>query len=624
MTPPGIGTRTSRTLARLGAALDAGRGKPAVIAADGELSGAELGERAGAIADRLGDLGIGSGQRVALCLDRSASLVAATVAVARAGAAYVAIDPSYPAQRIAWMLQDSGAAAVISGPGPSPWEDLQVPVLAAGDGGRLESVTVPEGWHAPPVAGPWGHELAYIVYTSGSTGRPKGVAVSWAGLDNLVEWHLGAFGVDAGDNCSQVASPGFDAAVWEMWPCLAAGATLHVVPGHLRTDPAGLRDWFVQRAITVGFVPTAVAEALLALRWPAETAVRFLLTGGDALARRPPEGLPFPIINNYGLSETTVVATSGPVAPGQRRRPGIGRPISGVSVEVVDPALDPVAPGEAGELLVAGVALALGYLHPADGEGRFVERGGRRWYRTGDLVRRDAGGDLDFLGRVDDQVSIRGHRVEPGEVAAALNTHPAVAASAVVAAGDGLDRRLVAYAVRAGARCGVTGPAGAGAVPGDAELGAWLRTLLPDYMVPARFVWVDELPVTAHGKVDRAALAVPAGEAPAGGAGERVGRAGEAPAGGAGERSGTAGGLEGVIAGVVAALLGRDSVGRDDNFFLLGGHSMLGAQLIMRLEEMFGVELSLRRLFESPTVAGIAAEVRAQGVPPDLAGSPAG
>jgi amino acid adenylation domain-containing protein len=589
-----IDTTTSGTLARVGSSLAAGRQRPAVTADDGDLTGDELAGRAAAIADGMRRLGLGAGQRVALCLDRSASLVVATLAVAQAGAAYVAVDPSYPAQRIAWMIEDSGAAAVICPAHlPPPPGSSAAPVIAIADGGCLQSVTVPDGWCPPGVPGPWGPELAYIVYTSGSTGRPKGVAVSWAGLDNLVEWHLAAFALSAEDRCSQLASPGFDAAAWEMWPCLAAGAALHVVPDRLRTDPAGLRDWMAQRRINVGFVPTALAEALMALRWPAQTALRCLLTGGDALARRPPVGLPFPIVNNYGLSETTVVATSGLVAAGDGPRPGIGRPITGVITDVVDAALDPVEPGRTGELLVAGVALCLGYLHPSDGSDRFVQRGGRRWLRTGDLVRQTPDGELGFMGRLDDQVSIRGHRVEPGEVSAVLNTHPGVASSVTVAAGEGLDRRLIAYIVSAD----IAVPS-----PTPAELDGWLRRLVPDYMIPARYVWVNELPVTAHGKVDQSALPAPT----------------PWPATAGGAPDDDAGDLEGTISAVVAELLGRDSVGTGDNFFLLGGHSMLGAQLIMRLEEMFGVELSLRRLFDNPTVAGITAQVRTQA-----AGSPA-
>jgi amino acid adenylation domain-containing protein len=569
-------------------------GWPAVRADDGDLDYGQLVARAEAVAGALRAAGIGPGSRVGVCAERSAALVVAVVGVAWAGAAYVAIDPAYPGERIRWMLADSGAAALVHD--KSYDAGFSGPALPLGPGGHVAGRPPygPAGDHPLPGVtiglAPPDDQPAYVVYTSGSTGRPKGSVVGHGGLNNLVSWHVSQFGLSGDDHCTQLASPGFDAAVWEMWPALAVGATLHVVPSFLRTDPVGLRDWMVERGITVSFVPTAVAETLLGLKWPADTALRFLLTGGDALTRRPPPGLPFSLINNYGLSETTVVATSGPVAPSGPSSPTIGRPIPGVVAEVVDAGGRPVGAGEAGELVIGGAALALGYTNPADAQGRFFGAGAGRRYRTGDVVRWGPDGDLEFVGRTDDQISIRGFRVEPGEVSAVLGDHPDVAASVTVAIGGApLDRRLAAYLVAAGVRH-----------PPAEELDGWLERLLPDYMIPSHYVWMEQLPLTIHGKVDRSALPDPGPQADQG-----------APASTTGASNGTDG-VEATIAGVVAELLGVDAVGRDDNFFLLGGHSMLGAQLIVRVEDRFGVELSLRRLFDHPSVAGIAAEVRAQ------------
>ncbi len=276
-------------------------------------------------------------------------------------------------------------------------------------------------------------DLAYVVYTSGSTGQPKGVLVEHDGLTNLVEWHRAAFGLHAGDRCTQISSPGFDAAVWEIWPSLSVGAAIHVVPEGLRTDPIRLRDWLVTEGITVTFLPTPMAEGVIGLDWPDDGALRYLLTGGDALTRRPRRDLGFTLVNNYGLSETTVVATSGAVATEGDGAPSIGRPISGVVAEVVDERLRPVDPGGDGELVLGGVAIARGYLNrPELTAQRFLDGPEGRRYRTGDRVRVRADGEIEFLGRLDDQLSIRGFRVEPGEIAAVLNSHPAIEASVAV------------------------------------------------------------------------------------------------------------------------------------------------------------------------------------------------
>jgi amino acid adenylation domain-containing protein len=567
-------------LSLLARAMDDGPTRIAVRGPDAALTYGELGARAQCVAGRLVEAGVGPGDRVGLCVDRSAALVVGALGILQAGAAYVAIDPRYPAERVRWMLEDAAVTAVVADP------DATVPAATPVVG---VPAATPAGRTAPALTPPLPTDIAYVVYTSGSTGRPKGVPVPHAALANLVAWHRTAFSVGPDDRCTQIASPGFDASVWEIWPTLACGAALHVVPDALRTDPLGLRDWLVAQRITVTFLPTAVAEGVIGLVWPADTALRHLLTGGDALTRRPAPDLPFALINNYGCSETAVVATSGRVAADGDGPPTIGRAIAGVTVEILDDALAPVPPGAEGELVVGGVAVGPGYLgRPALTAERFLAEGehGRR-YRTGDRARRRADGEIEFLGRIDDQLSIRGVRVEPGEVAAALNEHPAIAASVAVGTGrTGADRQLVAYVVAAD-----------GARPGDAALAGHLRAVLPEAMIPSRFVWLDALPVTAHGKVDRAALPDLA-TAPAPSPAPAPATSADAP--------------EATIAAILAELLEVDAVDHDENFFLLGGHSMLGAQLIVRLDDLYGVEISLRHLFDHPTATEIAAEVDRQ------------
>jgi amino acid adenylation domain-containing protein len=558
----------------------------AVRAPDAILSYGELSARADRLARMLRRLGVKPGDLVGQCLERSASLVVAALGIVRAGAAYVAIDPMYPADRVQWMLDDSGATAVVSDVITAArlgrYGDRPTVVLE--NGGLADDAHADGDWSLP--GPPLPRAIAYVVYTSGSTGRPKGVLVEHAGLANLVEWHRAAFALSAGDRCTQISSPGFDAAIWEIWPSLSVGATINVVPEELRTDPIPLRDWLVTEGITVTFLPTPLAEGVMGLAWPDGTALRYLLTGGDALTRRPRPDLGFTVVNNYGLSETTVVATSGPVAADGDGPPSIGRPIAGIVAEVVDGRLKPVEPGGDGELLLGGVAIARGYLNrPELSAERFIDGPNGRRYRTGDRVREHPNGEIEFLGRLDDQLSIRGFRVEPGEIAAALNSHPAIEASLAVGVGrSSSERRLVAYVVAADALR-----------PHGDELAEFLGGSLPDYMVPSTFVWLDRLPLTEHGKVDREALPAPA----------------DVPADEDQERQPLTE-IETATVSVVSELLDIEKIGMNQDFFLLGGHSMLGAQLIVRLEDMFGVEIGLRYLFDHPTPAEIAAEVERQ------------
>jgi amino acid adenylation domain-containing protein len=564
----------------------------AVRAADATLTYRELSERADRLAHELRHAGVETGDLVGLCVNRSSALVVGALGIVRAGAAFVAIDPEYPEERRRWMLEDSGATASVIDLATDKRFAVTAPVpqVVLEAGGELADPRATDlGRELPGPPSP--SDIAYVVYTSGSTGQPKGVLVDHAGLANLVAWHLAAFEVTAESRCTQIASPGFDASVWEIWPTLAAGAALHVVPDELKRDPVGLRDWLVSEGINVTFLPTAVADVVIGLSWPDQGELRYLLTGGDALSARPSADLGFAVINNYGLSETAVVATSGPVSSDGDGPPTIGRAISGVEIEIVDDELRPVAQGEAGELIVGGVAVSPGYLNRPEltAERFLISENGRR-YRTGDRVRMRDDGDIEFAGRLDDQLSIRGFRVEPGEIASALNGHPSVETSVVIGVGSSnADRQLVAYAVAAN-----------GKQPSGEELGEFLGGVLPEYMVPARFVWLDELPQTAHGKIDRSAL-VALDEAPAPATSDAQGRGPETE-------------IERSIVAVMAELLeiSEDELGMEQNFFLLGGHSMLGAQLIARLDRLYGAEVSLRYLFDHPTPAAIAAEVERQ------------
>ncbi len=331
----------------------------ALVDAAYRLSYSQLEQQSNRLAAYLRQAGAGPERCVGLLMDRSADFIVAALAVFKAGAAYLPLDSSTPADRAAFILADAAAPLLVTHrdkarllPGGA-WKVIEL------DGADAEAILGQS--ELSPGVRPAADSLAYVVYTSGSTGRPKGVEITHGNLLNLIDWHQSAFGVTFADRASQVAGLGFDAAAWEIWPQLAAGASLHLADEMTRRSPQALRDWIVAEKITISFVPTVLAEQLIHAQWPAETKLRTLLTGADTLHRRPPAGLPFTLVNNYGPTECTVVATSGVVVPefdaGQKMIPGppsIGRPIANTTALILDNDLRPVSEGEAGELCLAG------------------------------------------------------------------------------------------------------------------------------------------------------------------------------------------------------------------------------------------------------------------------------
>ena len=547
----------------------------AIAVQDGglRLTYAQLAGHASGLAARLARRGAGPDDVVAVYADRSAELVVAELAVLLAGAAYLPLDPAHPAARTSEVLALSGAAAVIS----------TGPLLSAGAplGDDPEVVDLAAQPPAAPAfpAGPDGATMAYVIFTSGSTGRPKGVAVSHASLANLMRWRTQAYPLSPQDRTTLLCSPGFDVAVWDTWPTLAAGGTLVVPPAEVRTSPPDLVAWLADEQISAAFLPTPLAEAVLDERWPSHTVLRMMHTGGSALHRGVPPGLPFTLVNLYGPAECTVGVTTTPVLPGGPVPPPIGIPIDGVRCYVLD-GLDPVPDGEPGEMCLAGACVARGYLgDPAGTAGSFVPDitvPGQRMYRTGDKVRRRADGSFEYLGRLDDQVKIRGFRIEPGEVAAVLRQHPAVRESFVAAERSGsADPRLIGYVA-------------SGAAP--AELIGFAAARLPSYMVPAAIVTLPALPMTPNGKVDRAALPAP----------------GRAAAGLAEVAAAQRTAAEGAVASIMARLLGGIQVGADDDFFALGGTSLLVGRLAAEIAAELQVPVTLADLLRARTVAAIA------------------
>jgi amino acid adenylation domain-containing protein len=429
-------------------------GAPAVVSSGGTLTYGELDLRAGRLARRLRSLGVLPDGAVGLHAPRSPEMVIGALAVLKAGAAYVPLDPSHPADRLAFIVRESGMPVILTAGASADTGWAQEGHLV-----RIGEEQGAEPGDVSPAAEPAPETRAYVIYTSGSTGLPKGVEISRGGLANLVRWHLRTYELTARDRATQVASPAFDASVWEIWPCLAAGASLHIPDDETRLLPGRLLEMLAADRITLCFLPTPLAEQLLEVAaggLPRGLVLRTLLTGGDRLVRIPRRPLPFALANHYGPTESSVVATWTPVAvPGDGLPPAIGRPIDGTVVHVLDRGLDPVPAGVAGELAIGGAGLARGYLGRPDLTAeRFVpdpfSTCGERLYRTGDLVRRSVDGSLAFLGRLDRQVKLRGFRIELGEIESALASHPEVGEAVVALREPGpgeAESRLVAYVV---------------------------------------------------------------------------------------------------------------------------------------------------------------------------------
>ncbi len=574
--------------------------RPDAVAAvlEGEtLTYAELDRRSDRLARALRRAGAGRETRIGIHLRPSFDLLAAMLAALKAGGVYVPLDPASPADRLAGMIEDAGIAVVVAG-GGTPLDHSGVAVVDPGADGPDDSL---------PGTDPG--QAAYVIFTSGSTGRPKGVAVPHAHVLRLFHATRDRFGFGPDDVWTFFHSFAFDFSVWEIWGALLHGGRLVIVPPAVRRSSDAFYDLLADERVTVlNQTPSAFRQLMwseAARSAPRPLALRLVIFGGEALDSRTlapwyerhDEDAPR-LVNMYGITETTVHVTWRPLSAADAGTPaGIGRPIPDLEGWVVDAAGRLVPDGVPGELLVGGAGLARGYLGRPDLTAeRFVPHPwaaapGLRLYRSGDLVRRRTDGELDYLGRIDHQIKIRGFRVELGEIEAALLTHPAVREAVVVlreVAAD--DRRLVAY---------ITLQDDSEA-PSVSELRERLGASLPEYTVPSAFVVLPALPLTQNGKVDRRALPTPGPDRP-----DLAARF-VAPEGN----------LESVLAEMWGEVLGLDRVGVEDSFFELGGNSLLAMQLFGRVGEAFQRDLPLATLYEDPTVRGQARTLAARETRP--------
>lgn len=537
----------------------------------------ELNERANRLAHRLQKLGVGPDQLVALAVERGPEMIVGLLGVLKAGGAYVPIEPEYPAERIAYQLED-GKVSVL----------LTQSHLAAGlptEGVELICLDAETFLDEPagnPESAVSAHHLAYIIYTSGSTGKPKGVLIEHRSLVNFTEMYIRTFDVQTGSRSFQFSSLSFDASVMDIFPTLAAGATVVLVKREELLPGPQLQKLMREKRVNRMF-----ATPSMMMQLPSEDLpdLHTVLIGGEAVSKEVVQRWKQPgrkVYNVYGPTETTVIST-GEEYDGESVPP-IGGPLSNVRLYVLDAKMQPVPIGVPGELYIGGAGVARGYLNRSELTAeKFVETAYGRLYRTGDAVRWLASGKLEYYGRIDLQVKIRGFRIELGEIEAVLRQHPAVQDAAVLAVQDETgDRQLVAYAA-----------VGTAESPAPAELRAHLKAALPEFMVPGLYVMMDALPLTINRKVDRAALPAP-------------------------DRSQLTDDqdvilprtpLEETVAHVWRTVLRVPQVGVQDNFFELGGHSLLATQVMSHLTSALYVELPLRALFESPTVEGLAARV---------------
>jgi amino acid adenylation domain-containing protein/FkbM family methyltransferase len=572
----------------------------AVVARDAELTYAELDARSSRLAARLRDLGVGPEVLVGVLLGRSTHVLSSILAVLKAGGAYVPLDPNYPLQRLRFMLADSGARFMLT--------EREQAERRREDGllAEVEQVVI--------IDDEWEHEagesiaqassqvtsrnLAYVIYTSGSTGRPKGIAITHGSTVTLLDWARETFGRDDLSGVLAATSICFDLSIYELFAPLAVGGQVIIAENALEW-PASAEE----RVRLINTVPSVMAELLRSRNGHLPEGVRVVNLAGEALPRSLVEaiyeaGEVERVWNLYGPSEDTTYSTKALIERGGATPP-IGSPIANTRVYILDKHLEPVPVGVAGELCLAGAGLARGYLNrPELTAERFIpdpfsREPGARLYRTGDLARYLRDGEIEYLGRIDQQVKVHGFRIELGEIEAVLGAHEHIREVVVVAREDVPgDKRLVAYYIGDGSTALNT-----------AELRAYVRERIPDYMTPSAFIELSEMPLTPSGKVDRRALPAPDAHAPD--AAQHV--APRTPA-------------EEIVAGIWTEVLGLSAVGATDDFFELGGHSLLATQVVSRVRESFGVELPLRKFFERPTVEALSAEIEAlmqesQGVP---------
>jgi len=547
----------------------------AVVFEGQSLTYQELNSKANQLAHYLIEQGVQAETLVGICVERSLELVIGLLGILKAGGAYVPFDPDYPVPRLQFLLEDSQVPVLLTQSHFIERLSLGAAKLVGLD--RDWATTIAAYSTSNPQKPNGAENLAYVIYTSGSTGKPKGVMIEHRSLTNLICWHHQEFAVNRLDKAALLASVAFDASTWELWPYLSCGACVCPVPAEtVIASGSALLNWLNDQQITITFIPTPLLENLLKTERGFLTSLRRVLTGGDLLHSYLPSECDFKLYNNYGPTENTVVTTSGEVSPSARSRtpelPPIGQPIANTQIYLLDAHHNPTPIGIPGELCIAGKGLARGYLNrPELTFEKFIEVNlfgePKRVYKTGDLARWRTDGNLEYLGRLDSQVKLRGFRIELGEIEATLTQHEAVTEAVVVLIKEDGNPRLAAYVTLA--------------TPTDdaAVLRTWLKAQLPDYMMPAHLMVLEQLPKTPNGKIDRNALPAPDLLQP------EVLKEPQSE-------------VERLLSQIWSEVLGYDITNTQTDFFEAGGHSLLATQLVSRIRERFSVDMPLKTVFE--------------------------
>jgi nonribosomal peptide synthetase DhbF len=568
----------------------------AVVSEDRALSYGELNRRANQLAHYLRELGVRPDVCVGICAERGLEMIAGMLAIMKAGGAYVPLDPAYPTERLRYMLQDSAPAVLLTqGESGGWWRDINgaMPVVNLGPGvGAWNSY--PESNPKVDSVGVTARHVAYVIYTSGSTGQPKGVCVEHRGIVRLVR-NTNYIQIGPEDAIAQASNVSFDAAIFEIWSALSNGARMVNIGRNVLLSPVQLEQELQRNQVTILLLTTALFNQMARDGVEMFSQLRYLLFGGEQVEPRSVtrvllEGMPEHLLHMYGPSETVTFATWEEVTRVEAERTiPIGRPIANTRAYIVDGSGEPVPVGVVGELCIGGIGVARGYLkQPELTAERFVEdpyaeEAGARMYKTGDLARWRADGSIEFIGRNDEQVKIRGFRIELGEIESKLAEHAGVRdVLVVVRPGAESEKYLVAYYV-AGEDQNNEGTVGSEA------LRRYLAERLPEYMVPSAYVMLEKIPLTANGKVDRKALPVP-------GMGAYAAKSYEPPQGE----------VETKLAQLWAEVLQLEQVGRHDNFFERGGHSLLVVRFMMRVRQELGVEMAIEEMFARPVLADLA------------------
>ncbi len=556
---------------------------------------AELDQHSDTVAARLIAQGVRSGDLVPLLADRSPETIAGLLGIVKAGAAYAPVDRSYPVQRQQYIIEQTGSTVVLAATTSAVIEGHDCTVVADLIATPLQA----------PLSKLTPAQAVYVIFTSGTTGFPKGVVIEHASLDNLIAWHNREFAVDAQSRLTQVAKIGFDVSQWEIWSALCAGAQLHLLDDLTRIDARALCEHFASHAVTHAFVPTVMIAEVVKASASIPIPLRYLFTAGEKLNRVDTDRVTYALVDYYGPTEATIFATAHRVPSASLGLPSsIGRPVAGAEVRILDDALTELPNGEPGELCIAGPGVARGYWNnDALTREKFIAHDGRRFYRTGDLARYLPDGTLQFLGRMDDQIKIRGNRVELAEIESQIERVAGIKKAAVAATSpdDPSRKEIIAFLIHED-----TGhDAGSNLV---ARVKDALNRVLPDYMRPADYLLVESFPLTPNGKTDKKALLQ-----------RHADRLAAAPKQPERRRYGKA-----TLMGIFSDVLGHGAFDLDDNFFEIGGHSLLAAQLIMDISEATGIKAYIRDIYEHPTVNRLYAELqrRADASTPDIDGEP--